>query len=179
MNHYTNKKSLVQLGHGKWKSALGHTLLLIGMLLVSLGAFAQSMTPIPPGLKMEKKWEPTNDDGTQGNILVETYVTGHSVAQHVPTDIVLVLDVSGSMDENLNSYTYNPRNSQGYSYNNYGNNTYYVLYNGQYYQVAREQNWVWDWFNSGNRYNLHFNVGNTTYYLYGTGIQTTNLKWKP
>ena len=179
MNHYTNKKSLAQLGHGKWKSALGHTLLLIGMLLVSMGAFAQNFTPIPEGLKMEKKWEPTNDDGTQGNILVETYVTGHSVAQHVPTDIVLVLDVSGSMDENLNSYTYTPRASQAYTYNNYpnGNNNnpnYYYYYEGQYYQVAREQNWVWDGFNSGYRYNLHFNVGNTTYYLYGTGVQTTN-----
>lgn len=179
MNHYANKKSLALLGHGKWKSTLGCTLLLIGMLLVSMGANAQNFTPIPEGLKMEKKWEPTNDDGTQGNILVETFVTGHSVAEHVPTDIVLVLDVSGSMNENLSHVEYTARPSQGYTYNNYpsGNNNnpnYYILYNGDYYEVIRERQWVFDWFNSGYRHNLHFNVGTTTYYLSGTGVQTDN-----
>lgn len=161
------EECLALLGHGKWKSALGHTLLLIGMLLVSMGAFAQSMTPIPPGLKMEKKWEPTNDDGTQGNILVETYVTGHSVAQHVPTDIVLVLDVSGSMNQSI-GYVYTARPSQGYSYNSYGDNTYYILFNGEYHEVTRDRNGFLFWYN----YNLHFNVGNTTYYLSGTGVTT-------
>ena len=175
-NYNKNNKSLALLGQGRWKHALKFTLLLIGFVMGfgMMGAYAQTLTPIPEGLKMEKKWEPTNDLGSQGNILVETFVTGHSVAQHVPSDIVLVLDVSGSMDETLDSYTYTPRNSQGYSYNSYGNNTYYVLYDGQYYQVSRERNYVWDWFNSGYRHNLHFNVGNTTYYLYGTGVQTTN-----
>ena len=170
MNHYTNKKSLVQLGHGKWKSALGHTLLLIGMLLVSMGAFAQSMTPVPDGLKMEKKWVSDDPTGRTGNILVEAFVTGHSVAQHVPTDIVLVLDVSGSMDETLDTYEYNPRTSQAYSYDSYGNNTYYYYYNGQYYQVTRERTGGW----GNRRYNLHFSTGTTTYYLYGTGIQQNN-----
>ena len=174
MNHYTNNESLAQLGHGKWKNAFGHTLLTIGLVLMSMGVFAQNMTPVPDGLKMEKKFVTNDPTGRTGDILVEAFVTGHSVATHVPTDIVLVLDVSGSMDENLSSYDYRPRPSQGYSYNNYGNNTYYYYYEGQYHQVVRDRNWVWDWFESGYRYNLHFNYNNTTYYLYGTGIQTTN-----
>ena len=126
MNHYTNKKSLALLGHGKWKSALSHTLLLIGMVLVSMGAFAQNMTPVPDGLKMEKKWVSDDPTGRTGNIYVETFVTGHSVAQHVPTDIVLVLDVSGSMDEHLYDPVEAPDN--GWTYNNYGNSQYYYRY---------------------------------------------------
>lgn len=172
-NYNKNNKSLALLGQGRWKQALKFTLLLIGFVMGfgMMGAYAQTLTPIPEGLKMEKKWVPTNDMGSQGNILVETFVTGHSVAQHMPTDIVLVLDVSGSMNDNISTdYVYTARPSQAYSYNGYGNNTFYVLYNGQYYQVARERSG-----GIGNRrYNLHFNVGNTTYYLYGTGVQTTN-----
>ena len=126
MNHYTNKKSLAQLGHSKLKGALRHTLLLIGMVLVSMGAFAQNMTPVPNGLKMEKKWVSDDPTGRTGNILVEAFVTGHSVAQHVPTDIVLVLDVSGSMDEHLYDPVETPGN--GWTYNNYGNSQYYYRY---------------------------------------------------
>ena len=171
MNHYTNKKSLAQLGHGKWKSALGHTLLLIGMVLVSLGAFAQNMTPIPPGLKMEKIWQSDDPTNRTGNILVETFVTGHSVAQHVPTDIVLVLDVSGSMNDAISTeYVYTARPSQAYSYNSYGNNTFYVYYNGQYHQVVSERNGILGFYWC----NLHFNIGNTTYYLNGNEINQTN-----
>ena len=143
MNHYTNKKSLALLGHGKWKSALGHTLLIIGMVLVSMGAFAQNMTPVPDGLKMEKKWVSDDPTGRTGNIFVEAFVTGHSVAQHVPTDIVLVLDVSGSMDYNIgNTDDYYALGSNSYSYTSYGNNTYYYYYNGAYREVERVREYV-------------------------------------
>lgn len=162
MKQNYNKKSLALLGHGKWKSALGHTLLLIGMVLMGGVATAQNLTPIPTGLKMEKKWQSDDPTGRTGNILVEAFVTGHSVAQHVPTDIVLVLDVSGSMSENMpTTYVYNPRPSQTYTYNGYGNSNYYYYYNGQYYQVSRER--TGGMFN--RRYNLHFSTGTTTWYL--------------
>ncbi|MBR3426549.1 MAG: T9SS type A sorting domain-containing protein [Bacteroidales bacterium] len=177
MNHYTNKKSLALLGHGKWKSALRHTLLLIGMVLVSLGAFAQNMTPVPEGLKMEKKWVSDDPTGRTGNILVEAFVTGHSVATHVPTDIVLVLDVSGSMDDALDTYEYNERPSQAYTYSffgtgNVGATNYYIYYQDQYRQITAERTG-----NTGNRrYNLHFSVGGTTYYLSGTGVTTSQTQ---
>ena len=180
MNHYTNKKSLALLGHGKWKSALGHTLLLIGMLLVSMGAFAQNMTPVPDGLKMEKKWVSDDATGRTGNIFVEAFVTGHSVAQHVPTDIVLVLDVSGSMDDEIgevNEYIEQP--SQAYSFSSFfgnnsngGNTNYYIYYQGGYRQIAGERTGTY----GNRRYNLHFNIGNTTYYLSGTSVITNQTQ---
>ena len=106
MNHYTNKKSLALLGHGKWKSALGHTLLLIGMVLVSMGAFAQAPTG---GLYMQKDWtpDPTDPTGSKGTIRLETFVTGEKIITeaHIPTDIVLVLDQSGSMAQNMSDGT--------------------------------------------------------------------------
>ena len=171
------KKSLASLGHGKWKSALGHTLLIIGLVLMSMGAYAQTMTPVPDGLKMEKKWQSDDPTGRTGNILVEAFVTGHSIAQHVPTDIVLVLDVSGSMDESIGT-DYQARDSQSYSFRSFfqngsgGNTGLYYLYEGQYCEVVAARTG-----NYGNRrYNLHFNYGTTTYYLSGTGVTTSQTQ---
>ena len=172
MKQSYNNNSLAFLGHGKWKSALRHTLLIIGLVLMSMGAYAQTTpTPyMPEGLVMKKTWEATNASGTKGNIFVEAFVTGHSVDTHVPTDIVLVLDVSGSMDEHL--YDTVPTPDGGWTYNNYGTNTYYYLYNGTYYQVSRTTT------GNGNnrRYCLTFTVNNgyfdQTYYLTGNS-QTT------
>ena len=101
------KKSLVLLGHGKWKSALGHTLLIIGMVLMSLGVYAQEATG---GLYMHKTWVPDTEncpDGDCGHIRLETFVTGESmvVEAHIPTDIVVVVDQSGSMADDFDGNT--------------------------------------------------------------------------
>ena len=179
MKQNYNNESLAAIGHGKWKSALGHTLLIIGFLMGFgiFGAYAQEMT-IPDGLKMEKKWVPDDYTGQSGHILVETFVTGHSVATHVPTDIVLVLDVSGSMKEEIGDGVseYHARPEQAYTYSNYpsGNNDnpkYYYYYQGQYRQVTRQSQGNWTQY-----YTLYFNVGNTTYYLSDnvSGGVTTN-----
>ena len=176
MNHYTNKKSLALLGHGKWKSALGHTLLLIGMVLVSMGAFAQTPTN---GLYMHKDWtpDPTDPTGSKGTIRLETFVTGEKIITetHTPTDIVLVLDVSGSMAQNISTYTYNPRNSQSYTYNGYGYNTYYYLHtDGRYYAVSRVRyNRQGQVSNNGTYRTLRFQVNGTYWFLSGTTATTT------
>ncbi len=105
MKNY-EKRSLALLGHGKWKSALGHTLLIIGMVLVSLGAFAQTPTN---GLYMHKTWIPDPNDatGSKGEIMLETFVTGESIITeaHTPTDIVVVVDQSGSMQDEMSDGT--------------------------------------------------------------------------
>ena len=173
------KKSLALLGHSKLKGALGHTLLIIGMVLMSLGAFAQNMTPVPEGLKMEKFWQSDDPTGRTGNILVEAFVTGHSVAQHVPTDIVLVLDVSGSMDEHLYDPVETPTN--GWTYNNYGSNQYYYRYvdnNDQvtFYLVRQRY--------SNRRYYLSYydengdRVGNIGYSNSATGVIYTGVLYE-
>ncbi|MBR5726156.1 MAG: VWA domain-containing protein [Muribaculaceae bacterium] len=170
MNYYYNNASVAQLGHGKWKRALGHTLLLIGFLMGfgMLGAYAQEATN---GLYLYKTWTPNPDDptGASGTVRLETFVTGDVIVTetHKPTDIVLVLDVSGSMEDPL----YNPLPSASYSYNSYGNNQYYYYYNGEYYRVYRDTEttgFIW----TTTYYFLYFTVGNTTYYLDGTGTTT-------
>lgn len=100
-------------------------------------------------------------------ISLESFATGETTVTETatPVDIVLVLDVSGSMDESLGEATYTARESQAYSYNSYGNNTFYYLYtDGNYYAVSRE---------GRNNHRLTFRVGYTNYYLVGTGVQTT------
>ncbi len=74
-------------------------LILILMLFpVSHGLKAQTPTP-PTGLRMAKKWTPSSTNSGLGHVTLETFVTGSSVTgqTHAPTDIALVLDVSGSM----------------------------------------------------------------------------------
>lgn len=82
------------------------------------------------GLVMDKT-ATANDDGTY-NITLEAYTTGTVSTSETtkPTDIVLVLDQSGSMADNMTSYTYTAQ----YSLNK--NNTYYVKANDAYILVT-------------------------------------------
>jgi hypothetical protein len=109
MKQNYNNESLARLGHGKWKSALGHTLLIIGMVLMSLGVYAQEATG---GLYMHKEWVPdlvACPNGDCGHIRLETFVTGESmvVDAHIPTDIVVVVDQSGSMMDDFSGNSTN------------------------------------------------------------------------
>lgn len=71
-----------------------------------------------------------NDDGTY-DIKLEAYTTGSvsTTESTKPTDIVLVLDQSGSMSNNMTSYTYTER------YNLDRNSSYYVKSNGGFVEV--------------------------------------------
>ncbi|HCQ75037.1 MAG TPA: hypothetical protein DIT84_09550 [Clostridiales bacterium] len=73
-----------------------------------------------------------NDDGTY-NIKLEAYTTGSvsTTESTKPTDIVLVLDQSGSMDEDMKSYTY----TEAYPGNNH-NGSYYVKSRDSYVRVS-------------------------------------------
>ncbi len=133
-------------------------------MLAGLTTFAQNL---PEGTYLEKngiayRKAATLKPGTTDRYIIdiEAFVTGavHKIVSSKPADIVLVLDVSGSMDENM--YKYTARASQGYTYNSYGNSEYYYKHtDGQYYQVSRA---------GQNRRRLTFTVGNTTWYLWGT-----------
>ena len=122
------------------------------------------------GLVLEKS-ATVRDDGSY-DIELDAYATGEVtiVEKTIPADIVLVLDVSGSMSERMSGsdYAYVPQNSQGYSYSDiedWFSSTYYYLHtDGNYYQVR----------GGGGFYNrnLYFVANNTTYYLVGNGVQT-------
>lgn len=159
--------------------AIYTALILAGILGVCRNASAQSTAPSGPerkdeikGIVLNKTIRPKEDDETKTmyTIRLDSYVTGasQSTIKEVakPVDLVLVLDVSGSMDDLVN-VTYTAK-SANYTYNSYGNQSLYFLYNNNYYKVSRGTN------DNKNRYNLHFSVGNTTYYIQTDGSVTTN-----
>lgn len=124
----------------KWKQALALVLALVMALsLVALPSFAAdgdstgTGTAVTggstntPGLELRKAYDPST-----GLLTLEAYATGSTTTttSTEPVDIILVLDVSGSMDDDIVSYTYTPV----YKINK--NGTYfYQDANGQYQQA--------------------------------------------
>lgn len=122
-------------------------------LLLTLTLFVPSSTAFAVegdsgtdnGMKVSKT-ATANGDGTY-TITLEAYATGSKVISEVkkdiPTDIVLVLDQSGSMDENMNTYSFrqytNKSNSDFYNLRHNGSsnpNLYYRLEDGSYATVS-------------------------------------------
>ena len=145
----------------------------IALLAGTVAANAQTTWNKEGGVATAKNVSEPDENGLY-TITLETYATGESSITEtgIPVDIVLVLDVSGSMSESMTSYSYTARDSQGYSYDNYPYSTlYYKHTDGNYYavQTYREGNWM-----SGYRdYALRYYAGNRWYYLSGTGVTTT------
>lgn len=124
----------------KWKQALALVLALVMALsLVALPSFAadgdstETGTAVTggstntPGLELRKVYDPST-----GLLTLEAYATGSTTTttSTAPVDIVLVLDVSGSMEKDIVSYTY------AAAYNPRSNSTYYYQdANGQYQQA--------------------------------------------
>lgn len=109
----------------------------------------------------------------EGNytIRLESYVTGESMTDitttNKPVDLVLVLDVSGSMEKSAGeTTTYEALQSASYSYNKYGTNTYYYLYEGTYRLVQRL-----DKYNRQTNYCLYFEVDQKRHYLTSDGVK--------
>lgn len=137
------------------------------------------------GLVMNKT-ATANDDGTY-NIKLEAYTTGSvsTTESTKPTDIVLVLDQSGSMDETMKSYTYTaayPGNSHSGSY--------YVKYRDSYVRVSWCSNCrAWTdgcdhgWFGSGagNKFTPKTSAadpasGHVQFYSRGNETETQKLQ---
>lgn len=137
----------------KWKQALALVLALVMALsLVALPSFAADEDSTgtgtaatggstnTPGLELRKIYDPST-----GLLTLEAYATGSTTTttSTAPVDIVLVLDVSGSMDESIVSYTYTPVyeiNSDGTYYYQDANGQYQQAYycDGEYYYSWRE-----------------------------------------
>ena len=159
----------------------------VAMLLPAL-AFSQSQTelPDPPiyddyniaGGVGTKKSVGNAETGGLYTLTLETFATGKTeiVESTMPADIVLVLDVSGSMNTAMpgTDYYYSSTNQSwtpdliGTGYD--GNTDWYYKHtNGQYYRVYRDRTGT-----QGNRtYRYSVTIGNTTYYLTSTGLQTS------
>ena len=121
-------------------------------------------------LTMKKTVIP-NEDGTY-TVRLESYATGSVTTTQtpVPMDIVLVLDVSGSMTGEIASYTYQATDKTSWSvsdvYNDYydwgglhrTDVTYYAKIGNEYYPVSYKENWVSQgWFSGYSEYWLEAN----------------------
>lgn len=99
-------------------------------LLLPATAYADDL-PAGSGMKYSKT-ATANKDGSY-TITLEAFATGSQTTstetKDVPTDIILVLDQSGSMNDRMGGYTYKEyRKSSGWSSNrNYHNDEYYPL----------------------------------------------------
>lgn len=106
-------------------------------------------------------------------IKLESFSTGAAtnIIASAPADIVLVLDLSSSMNNSRNNilgYELVNAPTGGWTYNNINTDgPYCYLYQGEYYQVSRGGN--------NNRRYLRFTDGEGNYhYLWGNGIQNNN-----
>ena len=142
----------------------------LALLAGTIAANAQTWNP-ENGVATAKTVSAPDENGLY-TITLQTYATGESSITEtgIPVDIVMVLDVSGSMNDQL--YNYTARSSQPYNYSGYPDNEnsryYYLHTDGQYYQVQR-----WRQNNYGNDRRLRFQVGNTWWYLTGNSATTT------
>lgn len=137
------------------------TLGLLVVLLVTLMAFSITAiadtedattgnTPSAEGLEINKT-ATYNESTNDYTITLEAYATGSKVTttdkKEMPTDIVLVLDQSGSMDDKMGGLAYkeysdrDARNSNLYNKRHNGgiNNLYHKLPNGKYVSVSVEK----------------------------------------
>ena len=135
-----------------------------------------------------------NEDGSY-TITLEAYATGSQfiteVTEDIPTDIVLVLDQSGSMaDSFTSSYkydSYSDMTNSDYYYQQ--NNLFYKLDDGSYAQVSVSLEWIWTGFLQGDfEYTYSWSEG--LYVSYGengipdihdelylrTAVETTRLE---
>jgi hypothetical protein len=115
-----------------------------------------------------------NNDGTY-TIKLETFVTGEVTETHesVPADVVLVLDVSGSMDDSITNYEYSPATVSSITGNDiyWGTQStgYYYKYEDSYYELFKGVAYEGGWSSWNTYYYLSFTVGGTTLYINTSG----------
>lgn len=121
-------------------------LALLASLPVLPGGAAAADDPADNGMKISKTATP-NDDGTY-TITLEAYATGSKVTttvnKDIPTDIVLVLDQSGSMKNDIGTVSfsaYTGKNAQNvnlyqHRHNGGDNNLWHKLDDGSYVSVS-------------------------------------------
>ena len=143
--------------------AMAFSLLPVTALATGETQEGNSQTPVPVtksenNLTMNKTVTPKKD-GTY-TVSLESYATGSVTTAQKPMDIVLVLDVSGSMTDKIASYDYRKTEKTSWYINDirYTYITYYAKIGDEYYPVSYKQNWVSQGMFSGyNEYWLEAN----------------------
>lgn len=144
------------------------------------------------GMKISKT-ATTNEDGTY-TITLEAFATGSKVITEqktdIPTDIVLVIDQSGSMNDPIGGYTYTAYRTGGYNSRNYHNEEYYPLRhnggsenlwhklnNNEYVAVSVEQEMVYAAISNWNNRKYYDNQNNL-YCLVSGEYKSVSVKRK-
>lgn len=139
-------------------------------------------TPAHSGMRYNKTAK-ANDDGTY-TITLEAFATGSqqttTQTKDVPTDIILVLDQSGSMDDPMGGYVYNEYTKGWFNPRYYHNDEYYPLrHNGgsgnlwhklsndEYVAVSVEQEMVYTPISGWNNGEYHENQNNLYCFVSG------------
>ena len=120
----------------------------------------EKVTASENNLTMNKTVTPKGD-GTY-TVSLESYATGSVTPTQtpVPMDIVLVLDVSGSMGDKIASYDYQKTRKTSWYINDirYAYITYYAKIDEEYYPVSYQSKWVpGEYFGGHNEYWLEAN----------------------
>lgn len=106
---------------------------------------SQPVTNSENNLTMNKTVTPKGD-GTY-TVQLESYATGSVIPTQapVPMDFVLVLDVSGSMTDEIASYGYQPTEKTSWSARDiyYAHTTYYAKIGDEYYPVSYGESGKW------------------------------------
>ena len=143
------------------------------------------------GMKISKTATANNDDSY--TITLEAFATGSKVITEqktdIPTDIVLVIDQSGSMKEPIGGYTYTAyRKGSGWNSRNYHNEEYYPLRhnggsenlwhklnNNEYIAVSVEQKMVYTAISGWSNRKYHDNQ-NSLYCLVSGEYKSVTVK---
>lgn len=149
-----------------------YSIILVAIALFAIQSIAKAQRPTNPPYTEKNHIAyskyPTGPVNGIYTIHLETFVTGEKTVtvSSLPADVVLVLDVSGSMNDSYTSYSYTARAEQTYSPNDIRYGRYYYLHtDGQYYEVRRG--------GSGGNRNITFNDGQSDYFLVGTEVVGT------
>lgn len=149
-------------------------------LACGVSAIAQNL---PTGVYLEtdgicyRKTATHNDDNTY-TIDIESFVKGKVTYTESadPCDIVLVLDVSGSMNDNITVYEYTQANSPSipagsyYWYNNIKNTDYYIKNGDNYEQLFIGRSWrSGSGYNTSYWYYLFYEINGTRYHINAAG----------
>ena len=110
--------------------------LVLGML--PMVSFAADGEDADNALVLDKTYDPET-----GLLTLEAFATGKSVTTitetQVPCDIVLVLDVSGSMEDDYTGASGYVPTTQNFTVRNINNDTWYYFDGSKYYRVMSEQ----------------------------------------
>ena len=132
------------------------------------------------GLELAKTVTQDPDENGVRWITLESYVTGAVTVKKKakPADIVLVLDVSGSMEDPMYNYTYRARSSQSYNNSNYSYFTE-VAYHDYFYKHTDDKYYPVFLVEHDRRlaYRLKYTADGVDYYLSGNSTTTTAPEW--